>query len=144
MVFSASRVAAVAGDAEIAQLPLDADGMRTACEAPGGFRFERRYHPVGNVTHFATVDHNPIAAFETHPNKSGNTVDLGGRPEAEWIGMLDEAFALVETFLPQTFAEMRLMLHEVIPVGLRRRSATCPRPTARRSARCTSRCTRTS
>ena len=123
-MFSATRVAAVAGGAEIAQLsldaahlPLDPDGMRTACEAPGGFRFERRYHPVGDVTHFATVDHNPIAAFETHPNKGGNTVDLGDRPEAEWIGVLDEAFALIAAFLPQTFAEMRLMLHEVIPVG---------------------------
>jgi HEXXH motif-containing protein len=117
LVFSASCVVAVAGEAEIAQLPLDADGMRTACEAPGGFRIERRYHPVGNVTHFATVDHNPIAAFEAHPNKSGNAVDLGGRPEAEWIGMLDEAFALVERFLPGTFAEMRLMLQEIVPVG---------------------------
>ena len=117
LVFSAERVAAVAGGTEIAHLPLDPDGMRTGCEARGGFRFERPYHPVGNVTHFATVDHNPIAAFETHPSKSGNPVDLGDRPEEEWIGILDEAFALVEAFLPQTFAEMRLMLHEVIPVG---------------------------
>jgi HEXXH motif-containing protein len=63
------------------------------------------------------VDHNPIAAFETHPDKRGNPVDLGHRPEEEWIDILDGAFALVESFLPRTFAEMRLMLHEVIPVG---------------------------
>lgn len=117
LVFSADCVVAVAGETEIAQLPLDPDGMRTACEAPDGFRFEPRYHPVGNVTHLATVDHNPIAAFEAHPNKSGNAVDLGDRPEAEWIAMLDEAFALVERFLPGTFAEMRLLLREVVPVG---------------------------
>jgi HEXXH motif-containing protein len=117
LVFFATRVVAVAGGAEIAALPLDPDGMRTACEEPGGFRFERRYHPLGRVTHFATVDHNPIAAFETHPNKSGNPVDLGDRPEEEWIGILDEAFALIEAFLAPTFAEMRLMLREVIPVG---------------------------
>src|SRR6185295_10710208 len=91
--------------------------MRTACQEAGGFRFEQRYYPLGEVTHFATVDHNPIAAFETHPNKSGNPVDLGNRPEEEWIGILGEAFGLIEAFLPQTFAEMRLMLHEVIPVG---------------------------
>jgi hypothetical protein len=63
------------------------------------------------------IDHNPIAAFETHPNKSGNPVDLGGRPEAEWVGSLEAAFGLVETFLPQTFAEMRMMLHCGHPVG---------------------------
>jgi HEXXH motif-containing protein len=117
LIVSATRVAAVAGGAEIASLPLDDDGMRTACEEPGGFRFARRYHALGNVTHFATVDHNPIAAFETHPNKSGNPVDLGERPEEEWIGILDAAFGLIEAFLPRTFAEMRLMLHQVIPVG---------------------------
>jgi HEXXH motif-containing protein len=117
LAFSTTSVVAVAGDAEIAQLPLESEGMRTACEAPDGFRFERRYYPVGNVTHLATIDHNPIAAFEAHPDKAGNAVDLGGRPEAEWIAILDQAFALVETFLPRTFAEMRLMLREVVPVG---------------------------
>jgi HEXXH motif-containing protein len=117
LVFSATRVAAVAGAVEIAQLPLDDDGLRTALEAPDGFRWERRYHPIGDVTHFATVDQNPIAAFEAHPNKDGNAVDLGGRPEAEWVDMLEESFGLVEKFLPPTFAEMRLALHEVIPVG---------------------------
>lgn len=117
LTFSATRVAAVAGGAEIADLPLDDEGMRTACATPGGFRFEERYQPLGEVTHFATVDHNPIAAFETHPNKSGNPVDLGGRPEADWVSILEAAFGLVETFLPQTFVEMRMMLHEVIPVG---------------------------
>jgi len=117
LVFSTTCVAAIANESEIAVLPLDDDGMRAACEQPGGFRFERRYHPVGDVTHFATLDHNPIAAFETHPNKSGNAVDLGGRSTEEWIEALDAAFGLVESCLPETFSEMQLMLHEVIPVG---------------------------
>jgi len=117
LVFSTTCVAAIADETEIATLPLDDDGMRAACEQGNGFRFERRYHPVGNVTHFATLDHNPIAAFETHPNKSGNPVDLGDRPEDEWIDMLDRAFGLIESFMPGTFAEMQMMLREVIPVG---------------------------
>lgn len=117
LVFSATAVIAVTRNAELAQLPLDADGMRAACAAPDGFRFEPCYHPIGDVTHLATVDHNPIAAFEAHPNKSGNTVDLGGRPETEWVAMLEESFGLVERFLPETFAEMRLALREVVPVG---------------------------
>ena len=117
LVFSATSVSAIAAGARIAQLPLDAEGMRAALARAEGFRFERRCHEIGDVTLFALIDHNPIAAFETHPDKSGNPVDLGGRPEAEWVDSLEMAFGLVETFLPQTFAEMRMMLHAVIPVG---------------------------
>ncbi len=117
LTFSASHVAALANGVEIARLPFDDDGMRAACEAPGGFRFDHCYRPIGDVTHLATVDQNPIAAFEAHPNKDGNHVDLGDRPETAWVDVLDEAFGLVAAFLPQTFAEMRLALHEVIPVG---------------------------
>lgn len=117
LVFSASGVTAIAGDAELARLPLDAEGMQAAFEAADGFRFEQRHHAIGAVTHLATIDHNPIATFEAHPNKRGNTVDLGSRPEAEWVAMLEEAFGLVERFLPETFAEMGLALREVVPVG---------------------------
>jgi HEXXH motif-containing protein len=117
LVFSSSCIVAFAGGSEIAQLPLDPEGIRTACDGPDGFRFEPRYHVVADVTHLATIDHNPIAAFEAHPNKSGNAVDLGDRPEAEWIATLTDAFALVEKFLPGTFAEMRLALQEIVPVG---------------------------
>jgi HEXXH motif-containing protein len=115
--FSSAAITALAGDRRLAELPLDDDGLRAACQAPGGFRFVPRYHPIGDVTQLATIDHNPIAAFETHPNKDGNHVGLGDRSEDEWIGTLDASFGLVETFLPRTFAEMRLMLHEVVPVG---------------------------
>jgi HEXXH motif-containing protein len=90
---------------------------RALAENPSGFRFEQRFWRTGNVTRFATVDHNPIAAFEAHPEKAGNHVDLGGHPQEEWIAVLDECFALVERFLPGEFAEMRSMLHEAIPVG---------------------------
>lgn len=117
LVFAATHLAAVANGTELARLPLDGDGFRAALEGSAGFRFERRYHPIGDATQLATIDQNPIAAFEAHPDKQGNAVDLGGRPEAEWIAALDQAFALVQTFLPQTFGEIRLMLQEVVPVG---------------------------
>ncbi len=117
--FSASHVAALAGGAELARLPLEREAMRQtlAENAAGGFRFERRFRRLGKVTHFATVDHNPIAAFEAHPDKAGNHIDLGGRPVGEWTEMLDRCFALVERYLPGELAEMRIMLREVIPVG---------------------------
>jgi HEXXH motif-containing protein len=69
------------------------------------------------VSRFATVDHNPIAAFEAHPDKAGNHIDLGGRPADEWVAILEESFALIERFLPGECAEMGTMLHQIIPVG---------------------------
>jgi hypothetical protein len=85
--------------------------------ASSGFRFERRFWRTGKVSCFAIIDHNPMAAFEAHPDKAGNHVDLGGRSEQEWVGVLDESFALIERFMPGEFAEMAMMLHAVIPVG---------------------------
>jgi len=115
--FTASSVAAVGGHADLARLPFDCDDVPAACERSGGFRFQRRYRRLGDVTDFATVDANPIAAFETHPDKTGNPVDLGGRSEEEWADVLERAFALVGSFLPRTLAEMRLVLRAVVPVG---------------------------
>jgi HEXXH motif-containing protein len=116
--FTASHVAAVAGGAEVARVPAALEAMQRAFgEDTTGFRFARRFWPTGNVARFATIDHNPIAEFEAHPDKAGNPIDLGGRAEAEWIGVLDECFALVERFMPSEFAEMRTLLHAIVPVG---------------------------
>jgi len=116
--FSASHIAALGRDTELARLALDRQSLRRALTADGhGFGFARRFRRIGAVTHFATVDHNPIAAFEAHPDKSGNHVDLGGRPDDEWIAVLDESFALIQRFMPGEFGEMGTMLHEVIPIG---------------------------
>ena len=116
--FAASHLAAVRGGGELARVPLGGAAMSDVLGEDGrGFRFARRFRRVGKVAHLATIDHNPIAAFEAHPDKAGNHVDLGGRSEDEWIGILDESFALVERYLPGAFAEMGGMLHEVVPVG---------------------------
>jgi len=116
--FSASHVAALGGGSELARLPVNREAMhRALAEGSGGFAFERRFRRVDKVTHFATVDHNPIAEFEAHPDKAGNHIDLGERSEEEWVGALEQSFALVERFLPGEFAEMETMLHQVIPVG---------------------------
>jgi HEXXH motif-containing protein len=115
--FAPSHLTALAGDTELACLPADREAMRGALSAGGdGFRL-RRFARVDRVTYFATVDHNPIAEFEEHPEKAGNHVDLGDRAEREWLAVLEASFALVETFLPREFAEMVTMLHQVIPVG---------------------------
>jgi HEXXH motif-containing protein len=115
---SASHLTAIGADGELARLPLHGDAMqRGLAEDRCGFRFERRFRRVGKISSFATIDHNPIAEFEEHPEKAGNHIDLGGRSEDEWIAILDESFALVERFLPGEFAEMATLLHAIIPVG---------------------------
>jgi HEXXH motif-containing protein len=116
--FSASHIAALGGAAELARLPLDREAMQRALDGTeSGFRFERRFLRTGRVAHFATIDHNPIAAFEAHPDKAGNHVDLGGRGADEWIAVLDQSFALVESFLPAELREMGMMLQQIVPVG---------------------------
>lgn len=116
--FSSSHLAAIGTAGELARLPLQGDTLhRTLAEGPCGFGYEKRFRRVGKVSYFATLDHNPIAEFEEHPEKTGNHVDLGGRSAEEWVATLDEAFVLVERFLPGEFAEMAALLHVIIPVG---------------------------
>ncbi len=115
--FSHSHLAAIGDGAELARLPAARDAMRRALAArEPGFTFAAFRH-VANAAFLTTVDHNPIAEFEEHPEKAGNHVDLGGRPESEWVDVLAQSFALVERFLPREFAEMVTMLHQAIPVG---------------------------
>jgi HEXXH motif-containing protein len=116
--FSASHIAAVRGGEELARLPVTRAGLSAASDGTaGGFRLERSFRRIGDLAYFATIDRNPIAAFEAHPEKGGNHVDLGDRGEEEWVGILAEAFAVIEQFMPGEAAEMRTMLHAVIPVG---------------------------
>jgi HEXXH motif-containing protein len=116
--FSASHIAALSGESELARLPVQAQALQGAlADGQPGFRFEPQFWRIGTVSRFATVDHNPIAAFDTHPDKAGNHIDLGGRPAEEWCGILAQSFALVERFLPGEYAEMGTMLHQIIPVG---------------------------
>jgi HEXXH motif-containing protein len=116
--FSPSHVTAVRDDTELARLPLRRDELRRAlADGKPGFRFERCFQRVGGVSHFATVDSNPISEFEEHPDKKGNYIDLGERSADEWVAALDASFTLVERFLPGEYAEMGTLLHEIIPVG---------------------------
>jgi len=66
---------------------------------------------------FALVDNNPRASMEAHPEKSGNDLDLGGHSADVWVESLDAALAIIDEHLPVLAPEMRLMLHQIVPVG---------------------------
>ncbi len=116
--FSSSHVAALDGDRELARIEAKPAAIAALGDATADrFGFSRCYWPVGGVTCMATVDRNPIAEFEEHPEKAGNHIDLGGRSAADWVEMLDDCFALVGRYLPGELGEMRRLLHQAVPVG---------------------------
>jgi HEXXH motif-containing protein len=77
----------------------------------------RPYHPIAAGLLLATVDNNPLSEFEAHPDKHGNHLDLGGHPPAEWVQVLQQALALVDTYLPLLGEELRLVMKLIVPVG---------------------------
>lgn len=75
------------------------------------------YRRVDGDIALALADNNPLAMLEAHPDKEGNAIDLGGRPEEAWISALRGALALVEQYMPELRAEMALYVHQIVPVG---------------------------
>lgn len=109
-------------DAGRVELPL-ADGTsfiidpdRPLDDSPS-VRVLHPFPPVFASAKLALIDNNPLAFVEAHPDKDGNAIDLGNRPLEEWVSPLGQAFELVERYLPALADEMRLMLHQIVPVG---------------------------
>jgi hypothetical protein len=75
------------------------------------------YRAVEGDVLFALADNNPLAMHEAHPDKGGNALDLGDRPEDDWLAALRAALALVAEHLPDTRREMDLYVQLVVPVG---------------------------
>lgn len=65
----------------------------------------------------ATVDGNPLAMSEAHPDKQGNAVDLGDRSIADWTRTLADALELIGQAMPDLRREIDLYLHTLVPVG---------------------------
>jgi len=78
----------------------------------------RNAHAIeGLDAHLSLVDANPLAMREDHPDKTGNAVDLGGRPIAAWTAALSAAVELIRITLPTIHAELALTLQRIVPVG---------------------------
>lgn len=121
--FEDGALSALDGERLVATLALTSEALApplaagTSAPDPDAFTVERVWFPVGRVTRLALADHNPIAQFEAHPDKAGNPIGLGGRDLEEWLRVLGDALALIERHQPALFAEMGLLLHELVPVG---------------------------
>ncbi|MCB9507522.1 MAG: hypothetical protein H6700_06950 [Myxococcales bacterium] len=77
----------------------------------------RPFHALGGLPQLATLDNNPRAEMEAHPEKSGNSLDLGEKSADEWVGGLGGAFEIIDAHLPAMRPEFDLVLHQVVPVG---------------------------
>lgn len=104
------------GDGRTVQLQLDSLDA-PVLPLPDGVMLSRPYHRIDNGLYLALADNNPLATFEAHPDKSGNQIDLGGRSAEDWVEALRDALELVDTFLPELAAEIRLVMQTLVPVG---------------------------
>jgi HEXXH motif-containing protein len=76
------------------------------------------FAPIGDTgIVLALDDSNPLAMLEAHPKKSGNAIDLGGKPAHAWVASLVEALAIVERYLPDLHRELCLFVRQIVPVG---------------------------
>ena len=97
-------------------------GAELGLPSPGtpclGLRRPRRsFLRIERELMLATVDVNPLAMQEAHPDKSGNAVDLGERSAGEWCSSLREALRIVERDLPVVREEIDLLIQQIVPVG---------------------------
>ena len=73
--------------------------------------------PLSHGVRLSTVDTNPLADIEAHPDKHGNAVSLGNHALDVWRSGLTHAFELIESGLPNWAAELPHTLRRLIPVG---------------------------
>lgn len=85
--------------------------------APDGCTIDSPYAEIAGDLLLALADNNPLSDLEAHPDKSGNAIDLGGRPMGEWCAALGAALDLVQRYLPELGRELPTVLQVIIPVG---------------------------
>jgi len=112
--FSSDRVGMVFRDGEVETAPGEVWGL---AGPPARAEARRAFSPLLGGGWLATVDNNPLALVEAHPDKDGNTLSLGTADASAWVAALDEARALTRSVLPALAAEHRALLGTVIPVG---------------------------
>jgi HEXXH motif-containing protein len=101
----------------VAQAVVDTTGVRAATFPPAPPATAHPYHAIEGDLVLALTDNNPLALVEAHPDKQGNTIDLGGRSADEWVAALRDALGIVAAYLPEVHAEIGPYLQQIVPVG---------------------------
>ncbi len=96
---------------------IDVDVLSTGADADPAVTVDHPYVPIVDDLCLAMADNNPLSEFEAHPEKSGNSIDLGRREASEWVAVLRRAVDLIDEFLPEVGRELRLVMHTFVPVG---------------------------
>ncbi len=132
-LFDRGVVATVAP--EVTRVELSEGRVRTSaggeCDARAprsvaGLEVTPAYVPIVDGVVLALTDNNPLTSVKLHPERDGNTLDLGGHAVEVWVARLREAFAIVEAHLPELRAEMRWLSKTIVPVGFHEeRHASC-------------------
>lgn len=99
------------------EVTLVAAGRRTTISLGQAPTQEPCFAPITDTLMLALVDNNPLAMSEAHPDKSGNALDLGGRPVHEWTDTLARGLDSIGRYMPDLRREIDLYLHQVVPVG---------------------------
>lgn len=67
--------------------------------------------------HLSLYDSNPLSQNEDHPEKSGNSINLGNYTVPDWIHALQKALTLIQKWIPEWYNELSFSLQRIIPVG---------------------------
>jgi len=120
---AAREVVEVAADVQAVE--LSSAGMRTVVAGQLGelSRWGERprlspYAVIAGSLVVAGVDDNPLAQVEAHPDKSGNTLDLGDASLERWAASLAEALEIIGEHLPDLRREIDLVVQQYVPVGV--------------------------
>jgi len=119
---AAREVVEVSAASSTGAIEFSAEGLRVSGEGvaePPAVVVAGRYVEITGAPSMvlATVDDNPLAEVEAHPEKAGNAIDLGGHSVAEWCTSLADALALIGEHLPDLRREIGLYIQQFVPVG---------------------------
>ena len=92
-------------------------GAGADAPTPPGVQVVPALAPLAHGVRLSTVDTNPLAEVEAHPEKHGNAISLGGHDIATWQSGLIAAFDLIEAGIPLWSAELPHALRRLVPVG---------------------------
>jgi HEXXH motif-containing protein len=110
---SESPATALYADRGVVELQLE-DGSRRELST---LEAEARLFSLRPGLELSLVDSNPLSHVEQHPDKKGNSIDLGEHAPEDWVAALSDALDLVKQVLPGWEAELPHALRRVIPVG---------------------------